>query len=1363
MPTDKKKCECKPKPKGPTKLQLFLSKKKPPAKKPLEGGIQDELRSGTKKADTERNTQQYRQSIDKNYKPVDEADFSEFQDRFNRAGFHVGANEKNRVTVRHKKDGSIWAFRFDNKPINATTFKKVLKDFATRVSDEEETTESEAADEETTEVEEEREPPQEEKRSKKRPGGANEQALRDAVLRIKRSELEQLEESQLENYMDILTEDAESNANPKIKKQVKEIESILQKRKEVENTSPGNPPKKPLFDEPVSPPRIRRALNETELAGQELAISVEKIDEFIKAFRAQNPNLTDRQQQLITTTQKLKTEALQAKPEEIEEALSKMNAAIISLNNAYPHLKRGGAGQLSFDKAESPSPRRKAKLNTPSLQSSAEKSVEEKIERLKRKVETAREDLARKNKKVTLYEKAAKRKGTEGKSGGKKLKEAEDDASAALTKLTEAELELQSAEQTKSATPFSDMFKEIEEAINLSKTEALQQEEEKVNQTGPPRSSRDVNVEEQEKEDIEAQAIADSIIQAKEDAKKQKAAEEKAARENFKKGFENLQKSLEEIEKENLPDELKKQIERQERVIRGEIERIQIGVLRNKKISYKNVEENVKEILKNVPATEKKSVPEATEDQMPGKIKRNLLKSQYAKSGNPPEPAKASEPAIVPGIVEQMAKEQSQQLEEQIRKIVEENNPEKVREIPRFFKKAELHKDGYVAGLQKLLGQVSESYLGASESQVLDVFTSLENKEKLEEEIRDADNKIKKLEKQEEQMGFLTPTRTKLNIAEATTVERTRKQKAEQSLKIVNKSLKEAREKASGEASTTETNVPTTQRETKLDSTINRKGEIGGKVINKADPDAEEKARRQAIRAAMINPDNSNLAFIHKVLYNPHEVTDAEYNSLPNIAQEYVDEKIGGSSTSIVSGTSAEGEGEDPISRATVAAAAGAPGGDDGDDSTDFESADEGEPEDTSKPPKRPATPEPAKRTPTPPPTATPAPTTTPPPSTPPPVRTPTPPPDSTATPAAEPPATPVEPTPRSENNRNFISSFFRAPTELLGNLGATVGNAAKSALTVLSGPNPLLEDDSTESETTPTATPSVSTAAARSDSAAAPSRSGAPGGGGGGSNASAAPTGAPATVRSGDQRTRGTSTAQPGPTSAAYAGMSASQRFYEMVKYVPADVRSTGAVGADNKPYKNLRAELIGRFEALTQDESNRIALGLEDGPKVLQVTPRYKAPPGYKMSTRGTPKFDNPYLERRGIRGGYVVANDVSGGMVVPNDVSGGMVVPNDVTGGMVVPNDVTGGGRKLTGRQLRALHRHAPHHSEEHMKHMRKRMREGASLTEAHKDALQLVGGKVIPNDVTGAGHCGEIRGGYVVANDISGGGAPSIFAM
>ena len=216
---------------------------------------------------------------------------------------------------------------------------------------------------------------------------------------------------------------------------------------------------------------------------------------------------------------------------------------------------------------------------------------------------------------------------------------------------------------------------------------------------------------------------------------------------------------------------------------------------------------------------------------------------------------------------------------------------------------------------------------------------------------------------------------------------------------------------------------------------------------------------------------------------------------------------------------------------------------------------------------------------------------------------------------------------------------------------------------------------------------------------------------------------------------------------------MSASQRFYEMVKYVPADVRSTGAVGADNKPYKNLRAELIGRFEALTQDESNRIALGLEDGPKVLQVTPRYKAPPGYKMSTRGTPKFDNPYLERRGIRGGYVVANDVSGGMVVPNDV----------TGGMVVPNDVTGSGRKLSGRQLRALHRHAPHHSEQHMKHMRKRMREGASLTEAHKDALQLVGGKVVPNDVIGAGHCGEIRGGYVVANDISGGGAPSIFAM
>ena len=118
--------------------------------------------------------------------------------------------------------------------------------------------------------------------------------------------------------------------------------------------------------------------------------------------------------------------------------------------------------------------------------------------------------------------------------------------------------------------------------------------------------------------------------------------------------------------------------------------------------------------------------------------------------------------------------------------------------------------------------------------------------------------------------------------------------------------------------------------------------------------------------------------------------------------------------------------------------------------------------------------------------------------------------------------------------------------------------------------------------------------------------------------------------------------------------------------------------------------------------------------------------------------------------------------------------MVVPNDVTGGALfklgghkftADELMYGHGRPssgLTGRQLRTLDRHAAHHSEEHMAHMRKRMREGASFFEAHKEAQELVGGVVVANDVT-VGHCGEVRGGYVVANDIVGGGAPSIFAM
>ena len=66
MPVEKKKCECKPKPKGPTKLQLFLSKKKPAAKKPLEGGVW-ETRQGTTRKKAEENKQQYEKKISSEY------------------------------------------------------------------------------------------------------------------------------------------------------------------------------------------------------------------------------------------------------------------------------------------------------------------------------------------------------------------------------------------------------------------------------------------------------------------------------------------------------------------------------------------------------------------------------------------------------------------------------------------------------------------------------------------------------------------------------------------------------------------------------------------------------------------------------------------------------------------------------------------------------------------------------------------------------------------------------------------------------------------------------------------------------------------------------------------------------------------------------------------------------------------------------------------------------------------------------------------------------------------------------------------------------------------------------------------------
>ena len=46
-------------------------------------------------------------------------------------------------------------------------------------------------------------------------------------------------------------------------------------------------------------------------------------------------------------------------------------------------------------------------------------------------------------------------------------------------------------------------------------------------------------------------------------------------------------------------------------------------------------------------------------------------------------------------------------------------------------------------------------------------------------------------------------------------------------------------------------------------------------------------------------------------------------------------------------------------------------------------------------------------------------------------------------------------------------------------------------------------------------------------------------------------------------------------------------------------------------------------------------------------------------------------------------------------------------------------------LTKRQEEALKKHASHHSTKHMAFMRRRMREGASFSQAHKEAQAKVG--------------------------------------
>ena len=48
-----------------------------------------------------------------------------------------------------------------------------------------------------------------------------------------------------------------------------------------------------------------------------------------------------------------------------------------------------------------------------------------------------------------------------------------------------------------------------------------------------------------------------------------------------------------------------------------------------------------------------------------------------------------------------------------------------------------------------------------------------------------------------------------------------------------------------------------------------------------------------------------------------------------------------------------------------------------------------------------------------------------------------------------------------------------------------------------------------------------------------------------------------------------------------------------------------------------------------------------------------------------------------------------------------------------------------KELTKRQMETLAKHAEHHTKRHMAFMKERMREGASFTQAHKEAKQMVG--------------------------------------
>ena len=48
-----------------------------------------------------------------------------------------------------------------------------------------------------------------------------------------------------------------------------------------------------------------------------------------------------------------------------------------------------------------------------------------------------------------------------------------------------------------------------------------------------------------------------------------------------------------------------------------------------------------------------------------------------------------------------------------------------------------------------------------------------------------------------------------------------------------------------------------------------------------------------------------------------------------------------------------------------------------------------------------------------------------------------------------------------------------------------------------------------------------------------------------------------------------------------------------------------------------------------------------------------------------------------------------------------------------------------KELTKRQIETLKRHAVHHSPKHMQHMKRKMKQGKTFTEAHKQAMKKVG--------------------------------------